>query len=71
MVVQSGQAGDFTMSMGVSEVQLPVHPGEAPPALPRRTVRAKCSAVSQRKRRLKASLLITRGSGKMALGDES
>ena len=29
MVLQSGQAGDFTMSMGMSELQLPVHPGTA------------------------------------------
>ncbi len=54
MVVQSGQAGDFTMSMGVSEVQLPVHPGEATPALSRRTVMAKCSAVSQAGKKTKS-----------------
>ncbi len=28
MVLQSGEAGDFPMSMGMSEVQLPVHSGE-------------------------------------------
>ncbi len=27
MLLQSGQAGDFSMSMGMSELQLPVHPG--------------------------------------------
>lgn len=30
MVLQSGKAGDFPMSTGMSEVQLPVHPGELP-----------------------------------------
>lgn len=29
MVLQSGQAGDYAMSMGMSELQLPVHPGTA------------------------------------------
>ena len=28
MVLQGGKAGDFPMSMGMSEVQLPVHAGE-------------------------------------------
>ena len=28
MVLQGGRAGDFPMSMGMSEVQLPVHAGE-------------------------------------------
>ena len=28
MVLQSGKAGDFPLSMGMSEVQLPVHAGE-------------------------------------------
>lgn len=27
LVLQSGQAADFSMSMGMSELQLPVHPG--------------------------------------------
>ena len=30
MVLQGGKAGDFPMSMGMSEVQLPVHAGELP-----------------------------------------
>ena len=28
VVLQGGKAGDFPMSMGMSEVQLPVHAGE-------------------------------------------
>ena len=30
-MLQSGQAGDFTMSMGMAELQLPVHPGQPLP----------------------------------------
>ena len=29
LILQSGQAGDFPMSMGMCELQLPVHPGKA------------------------------------------
>lgn len=32
-VAQSGTAGDFPWSMGIAEVQLPVHPG-TPPSSP-------------------------------------